>query len=201
MNVTLRRWVIFILGCLPLLFLVWGVYSQTLGGDPAKAIVLSTGEWTLRILLVTLAVSPLARYAHQRWIMVHRRMIGLFALFYALLHLLSYYQFILGGDLSLLGAEIVKRPYILVGAPAVIILITLGITSTKGWMKRLGKRWQTLHNFVYLALVLGWVHLFMQVRSSYYESFLYGALAVIVLSFRWPKLQKRYQSRQKRISH
>ncbi|MDW6002392.1 protein-methionine-sulfoxide reductase heme-binding subunit MsrQ [Vibrio mangrovi] len=201
MPVTLRRIVIFILGCAPVSLLIWGIVNQSLGGDPAKTIVLETGLWTLRFLLITLTVSPLVRHLKWRWLMTHRRMLGLFALFYGLLHLLAYYQFILGGNLAFLGAEIVKRPYILVGAPALLILIALGITSTKGWMKRLGKRWQTLHRLVYVALILGWIHLFWQVRSSYYEAALYGFLGGLLLSFRMPQWWNFWQSRfRRRIS-
>ncbi|ASA55810.1 sulfite oxidase heme-binding subunit YedZ [Vibrio gazogenes] len=198
MPVTLRRIVIFILGCTPLSLLVWGVFTQNLGGDPAKTIVLETGLWTLRFLLITLTVSPFARYLKWRWLMPHRRMLGLFALFYGLLHLLAYYQFILGGNLAFFGSELVKRPYILVGAPALLILIALGITSTKGWMKRLGRRWQTLHRLVYVALILGWIHLFWQVRSSYYEAAFYGVIGLVLLSFRLPLLWRFCQSRLRR---
>jgi sulfoxide reductase heme-binding subunit YedZ len=197
MSVTLRRWIIFGLGCVPFGALVWGIFNQSLGGDPAKAIVLETGQWTLRFLLIVLAVSPLARYLSCRWLMPHRRMLGLFALFYGILHLLAYYQFILGGNLLFLGEEIATRPYILVGAPALLILLALGITSTRGWMRRLGRHWQSLHRLVYLALVLGWIHLYWQVRSSYFEAFIYGLLGVLLLSTRIPFRKLFRQTRAK----
>lgn len=184
MPVWLRRWTIFIVALIPFALLVYGAINQSLGGDPAKAILLDTGFWAMRFLLITLAVTPLVRYLKWRWLMPHRRMLGLFALFYALLHLLSYYQFILGGNLAMLAEELVKRPYILVGAPALLILVALGITSTRGWMKRLGRRWQRLHQLVYLAFVLAWVHLYWQVRSSYFDAVLYGVIGLVLLSFR-----------------
>jgi methionine sulfoxide reductase heme-binding subunit len=199
MPITLRRVVILIFGCLPLALLIFGVINQSLGGDPAKAIVLDTGRWALRFLLITLAVSPLVRHLHWRWLMMHRRMLGLFALLYALLHLLAYYQFILGGQLGNFFLELAKRPYILVGMPVLVILIALGVTSTKGWMKRLGKRWQVLHRLVYIALLLAWVHLFMQVRSSYFEATLYGVLGLVLLSIRVPSWWSLWQARQVRI--
>ncbi|CAG9295671.1 protein-methionine-sulfoxide reductase heme-binding subunit MsrQ [Celerinatantimonas diazotrophica] len=184
MPVRLRRWTIFVVALIPFAQLVYGAVYQTLGGDPAKAILLATGFWAMRFLLITLAVSPLVRYLKWRWLMPHRRMLGLFALFYGLAHLLSYYQFILGGNLAMLGEEIIKRPYILVGMPALLILIALGITSTRGWMRRLGRRWQQLHQLIYLAFILAWVHLYWQVRSSYFDAVLYGAIGLVLLSFR-----------------
>ncbi|CAM3589740.1 Sulfoxide reductase heme-binding subunit YedZ [Vibrio aerogenes CECT 7868] len=193
MSVTIRRWVIFFAACLPAIALVVGAVHQTLGADPAKTIVWETGQWALRFLLITLAVSPLVRYLKWRWLMIHRRMLGLFSLFYAVLHLLAYYQFILGGNLLMLGSEIVHRPYILAGAPAILMLIILGVTSTQGWMKRLGKRWQQLHRLIYPALVLAWIHLFWQVRASYQDAFIYGVLGGILLAIRFPRWQAQWK--------
>ncbi|CAG9000024.1 MAG: Protein-methionine-sulfoxide reductase heme-binding subunit MsrQ [Candidatus Celerinatantimonas neptuna] len=195
-SVTWRRVIIFLVSCVPLALLIWGIFQQNLGGDPAKYIVLNTGLWSLRFLLITLALTPLVRYFKWRWVMVHRRMLGLFALFYGVLHLFSYYQFILGGNLDMLASEIVRRPYILVGAPALLILIVLGITSTRGWMKRLGKRWQSLHQLVYLGLILAWIHLYWQVRSSYFEAVLYGIFGGLLLAARVPKWWSNWQRRK-----
>ncbi|MGX9419317.1 sulfite oxidase heme-binding subunit YedZ [Vibrio sp. WJH972] len=195
MSVRWRRVVIFILGLLPLVSLVIAGVNQTLGGDPAKAIVLSTGEWALRFLIITLAVTPLVRVVKWRWVMIHRRMLGLYSLFYAFLHLVSYYLFILGSNLELLVSETIKRPYILVGMPALIILALLGVTSTKGWMKRLGKRWQRLHRWVYPATLLALVHLIMQIRSSYYEATVYGAFVLLLLGYRVFEWRKRTNAR------
>ncbi|MFP8966590.1 sulfite oxidase heme-binding subunit YedZ [Pokkaliibacter sp. CJK22405] len=189
--VTPRRFIVFGLGLIPFLWLVWCTLTNQLGADPAKTIVWETGRWALRILLVTLAVSPLRRYAGWGWLMPHRRMIGLFALFYGVLHLLAYIFFILGGNLSQLGEELVRRPYITVGAPALLILIALGVTSTRGMMKRLGKNWQRLHNLVYLALILAWIHLLWQVRSSYFEAALYGTIGAALLLVRVVEWMKK----------
>jgi methionine sulfoxide reductase heme-binding subunit len=198
MPIWLRRCVIFLFGCLPFGYLLWGAVTQSLGGDPAKIIVLETGIWALRILLLTLMITPFVRYGKWRWLMVHRRMIGLFSLFYATLHLLAYYQFILGGNLTMLANEVIKRPYILIGMPALLILILLGITSTRGWMKRLGKRWQTLHRWVYLGAFLGWLHLAMQIRSSYFNAVIYGLVTLLVLAFRVPDWRNHWIRRSAR---
>jgi sulfoxide reductase heme-binding subunit YedZ len=194
MPVVWRRVLIFIVSLLPAGWLLWATLQQQLGADPAKTIVLTTGLWGIRFLLITLSVTPLVRLAKWRWLMIHRRMLGLFSLFYLVLHVLAYYQFILGGDLAMLGSEIVKRPYILLGMPALVIVIALGVTSTKGWMKRLGKNWQRLHRWVYLAIILGWIHLALQIRSSYFDAVLYGSLTVLLLGYRvydWRKKRSR----------
>ena len=193
--VTWRRLVIFILSLVPFMWVVYLTATQQLGADPAKTIVLFTGEWTIYFLFITLAVSPLVKLAKWRWLMVHRRMLGLFALFYALCHVAAYLTFILGLDFARFFSELVKRPYITAGMPAVLILIALGVTSTKGMMRRLGSNWTKLHRLVYVALLLGWVHVLWQVRSSYFEAVLYGAITALLLGIRlygyWQKSQKR----------
>lgn len=190
MPVFWRRVLIFFLSLIPLVFIAYKTLTNQLGADPAKTIVLFTGEWAIYFLFITLAVTPLRRFAtyknvHFRWLQIHRRMLGLFALFYAILHALAFLVFILGLDLSRFGKELVERPYILVTIPAVILLIALGITSTKAMMRRLGKNWIRLHRCIYLIAVLAWVHVLMQVRSSYFEAVLFG---VILLSLLLPRL-------------
>lgn len=179
---------------LPFAWITYRAITQQLGADPAKTIVLFTGEWTLYFLFMTLSVTPLVRLAKWRWLMTHRRMLGLFALFYALCHLAAYLVFILGLDFSRFAAELVKRPYITAGFPAVLILIALGVTSTKAMMRRLGKRWQPLHRLAYLALLLGWVHVFWQIRSSYFEAAVYGAITGVLLGLRGYWSWKRAQN-------
>ena len=190
MPVLWRRVLIFVLSLIPVIFILYKILANQLGADPAKTIVLFTGEWTIYFLFITLAVTPLRRWAnfknfHFRWLQVHRRMLGLFTLFYAILHVLAFLVFILGLDFSRFGKELVERPYILVTIPAVILLIALGITSTKGMMRRLGKNWLRLHRSIYLIAVLAWLHVFMQVRSSYFEAVLFG---VILLALLLPRL-------------
>lgn len=185
MPVLWRRVLIFFLALLPLVFIVYKTLVNQLGADPAKTIVLFTGEWTIYFLFVTLAVTPLRRLinfrkVHLRWLQVHRRMLGLFSLFYALLHVLAFLVFILGLDFTRFGKELVERPYILVTIPAVILLIALGVTSTQAMMRRLGKSWGKLHKSIYLIAILGWVHVFMQVRSSYFEAVLFGIILVLL---------------------
>ncbi|MGM8225836.1 sulfite oxidase heme-binding subunit YedZ [Cellvibrio sp. ARAG 10.3] len=179
-----RRLTIFLCALIPFAWLVFNTITQQLGADPAKTIVLFTGEWTIYFLFITLSVTPLRRLLKWNWLMPHRRMLGLFALFYGVLHLLSYLIFILGLDFSRLVSETLKRPYITVGFPALLILIVLGITSTQKMMRRLGKNWVKLHRLVYLALILAWIHVLWQVRSSYFEAAVYGAIVTVLLGIR-----------------
>lgn len=186
MPVFWRRVLIFVLSLIPLSFILYKILVNQLGADPAKTIVLFTGEWTIYFLFITLAVTPLRRLAnfknfHFRWLQIHRRMLGLFTLFYAILHVLAFLVFILGLDFSRFGKELVERPYILVTIPAVILLIALGITSTKAMMRMLGKNWLRLHKSIYLIAILAWVHVLMQVRSSYFEAVLFGVILLVLL--------------------
>lgn len=200
MPVLWRRITIFILSLIPLAWLVYQTLTNQLGADPAKTIVLFTGEWTIYFLFITLAVTPLRRLVtfpkfHFRWLQVHRRMLGLFTLFYALSHVTSFLVFILGLDFTRFAKELVERPYILVTIPAVILLIALGVTSTQAMMRRLGKNWISLHKTIYLIAILAWVHVFMQVRSSYFEAVLFGIIIMILLGLRlywyWQKPNRK----------
>jgi methionine sulfoxide reductase heme-binding subunit len=190
MPIIIRRILIFILSLIPLGFIGYKILINDLGADPAKAIVLFTGNWAFYFLLITLAVTPLKRliqfkFLHFRWLQLHRRMLGLFTLFYALLHLISFLWFVLGWDFSRFDDELIKRPYILVSMPAVILLIALGVTSTQGMMKRLGKKWLSLHKTIYLIAILAWLHVLMQVRSSYFDAVFFGMLVFLLLAVRW----------------
>lgn len=186
MPVLWRRIYIFVVALIPFALLVYKTVTNQLGADPAKTIVLFTGEWAIYFLFITLAVTPLRRLIsskqiHFRWLQTHRRMLGLFTLFYAILHVLSFLVFILGLDFSLFGKELVERPYILITIPAVLLLIALGVTSTQAMMRRLGKNWIRLHKCIYLIAILAWVHVFMQVRSSYFDAVLFGVILVVLL--------------------
>jgi sulfoxide reductase heme-binding subunit YedZ len=192
-----RRVLIFSLSLIPLVFIVYKTLTNQLGADPAKTIVLFTGEWAIYFLFITLAVTPLRRLityknVHFRWLQTHRRMLGLFTLFYAVLHLLAFLVFILGLDFSRFAKEMIERPYILVTIPAVILLIALGVTSTKAMMRRLGKNWIRLHKSIYFIAILAWVHVFIQVRSSYFQAVLLGIILLMLL------LPRVYWSLQKK---
>ena len=191
---NLKKITVFVLSLLPFLYIVYSAITQTLGADPQKVILLTLGEWTLRFLLITLSLSVLRRRLNFRSAIQYRRMLGLFAMFYASLHLLSYYTFYLAFSFSDLSSEIIERPYLVLGFLAWLLLIPLTITSTKYAMKRLKKNWQKLHYAIYLIIILVWVHFFWQVKSDINEALAYGLIILILLGervfYHWKKRKK-----------
>lgn len=155
-----------------------------LGPEPGKAIVWFTGEWAFNALLLTLAVSPTRQWLDWKWPLVHRRMLGLFVMFYATLHLLSYMAFLLGWQWQDIGSELVERPYLTLGFLAWLLLIPLSITSTKGWQRRLKRKWKSIHKLIYLIAVLCAVHYLLQIRSNWFEPSLYALITLILLGQR-----------------
>ena len=158
--------------------------SDALGADPVAEIEHFTGLWALRLLLLTLAITPLRRLAGQPVLLQFRRMLGLYAFFYASLHLAAYLVLDLGGYWAQLFEEIAKRPYITVGFAAWLLLVPLAVTSTRGWMRRLGRRWGQLHRLVYAIAVLAVLHFWWLVKSDVREPALYAAIAAVLLGWR-----------------
>ena len=163
---------------------VWRTGSDALGADPVAEIEHRTGLWALRLLLLTLAVSPLRQLTGQAVLLRFRRMLGLYAFFYASLHLAAYLVLDLGGYWAQLFEEIAKRPYITVGFAAWLLLVPLAVTSTRGWMRRLGRRWGQLHRLVYAIAVLAVLHFWWLVKSDVREPALYAAIAAVLLGWR-----------------
>lgn len=180
-------WLLFLAALLPLAWLGNAAWSFRLGADPAKAIVDFTGQWALHFLWLSLAVTPLRRLFGWSRLMRYRRMLGLYALFYAMIHMLAFATFIVGWRLDLLLQAFTERPYIFVGASALLLLIPLGITSTKGWQRRLKKRWTQLHRLVYPISLLVMLHLIWLIRASYFDAVLYGSILAGLLGYRWFK--------------
>ncbi len=176
-----RRLCLFCLALLPCLWLAFKVIQNDLGPEPAKTLVHFTGQWAFNFLCLTLAVTPFKRWLHWRWLQTHRRMLGLFALFYACLHAIGYALFLLGADWKGMGAELINRPYITVSIPALIILIALGATSFQFAIKALGKNWQRLHYSIYAAALLAWLHVVWQVRASYFDAAKFGVIIGVLL--------------------
>ncbi|WP_211830943.1 sulfite oxidase heme-binding subunit YedZ [Kistimonas asteriae] len=187
---TVKRWVtvskipVFLLCLWPLGWVVTAAYQNTLGPDPAKAIVLFMGIWALRFLCITLAVTPLKRILKFSQLLRFRRMLGLYALFYAVLHVAAYFFFLLNLDVAELYQDLFKRPYILVGAMALILLIALGVTSPRAVMKRMGKNWQKLHRMIYVSVLLVLLHYLWLSKSGYGEPLLYVLIVVALLGYR-----------------
>ncbi len=191
--VAKSKLIIFPLCLVPLVNLILAVNANALGPDPGNALTHGLGSWALRFLLITLAITPLRKITGFNKLVRYRRMIGLFALFYAVLHLLSYFAFMLAWEWATLFEDLVKRPYIIVGALAVIILVALGVTSTKKMMRRLGKQWAKLHKLVYPAAVLAVIHFLWLVKSDYTEPGIYGLVLLTLMALRLPVLKRLYR--------
>ena len=181
---------VFALALVPLAWLVWDALHGTLGTDPVAQLEHRSGDWTLRILLATLAITPLRLVTKQNWLVRYRRMLGLFAFFYASVHLSIYLVIDLGGYWSQILGEIVKKPYITVGFAAWLMMIPLAITSTKGMIRRLGRNWQRLHRLVYLIGICGVLHFMWLVKSgnkiAVTEPLIYLAILIVLFALRLP---------------
>jgi sulfoxide reductase heme-binding subunit YedZ len=158
---------IFVNSLVPLTLMAWDWYNQKLGANPVEFLTRTTGMLTLVFLLISLAVTPLRKITGLQWLIQFRRMLGLYAFFYGFLHLLTYIWFDRTFNLKSTVADIYARPFIAVGMLSFFLMIPLAITSTKGWIKRLGgKRWARLHKLVYVAAIGGVIHFWMLVKSD-----------------------------------
>lgn len=175
---------VFSASLLPFVWLGWRVWQNELGSNPVETLSHFTGDWTLRFLLLTLAITPLRRISGWQWPLKVRRMLGLFAFFYASLHFGIYLVFDQFFDWAAIMEDIRERPYITVGFAAWLLLTPLAITSTTGMMKRLGRRWQLLHRLVYLIGVLGVLHYLWLVKTDFREPLLYAGLLASLLGYR-----------------
>jgi sulfoxide reductase heme-binding subunit YedZ len=178
---------LFVLLLLPLASLVWGAVADTLGANPAEALIRSTGDWTLRLLCLTLAVTPLRQGLKLPALARFRRMIGLFTFFYGGLHFLCFAWLDMGLDLAAILADIPKRPFILVGTAALLLMLPLAATSFNRAIKALGAaRWQALHKAVYAVVLLGLLHFFWMRagKNDFAEVGVYAAIVAVLLSWR-----------------
>lgn len=169
---------------LPLTWLIWLAWSDQLGTNPVEALSHRTGDWSLRFLLLTLAVTPVRRLTGWNGLQRFRRMLGLFAFFYVSLHFGVYLIFDQFFDLSAILADVVKRPYITVGFAAFVLLIPLAATSTNRMIKRLGRNWQRLHRLVYLIAILGVLHYLWLVKADLREPLIYAGVLAVLLGYR-----------------
>ena len=190
--------IVWVLASLPVALLLgraFGLTDESLGADPAKTILLTCGKTALNLLLITLAITPLRQALKQPQLLRLRRLLGVFAFFYAALHFIVYVTLDLQFDFPQLGQDLVKRPYITIGFLAVLMLLSLAVTSTQKSMRRLGRRWQTLHWLVYPAAALGVWHYYWQVKADVREPLIYTALLAVLLGWRawkrWPALTSR----------
>ncbi len=166
----------------PMAVLGWRALHQQLGANPVEFITHATGDWTVRFLLITLSISPLRKLTKQPNLIRFRRMLGLFAFFYGTLHFVTYLWLDKFFDLAEIAKDIAKRPFITAGFAGLALMLPLAITSTAGWVRRLGgRRWQQLHRLVYLSAAAGVVHYYWLVKSDIRLPALYGAILCALL--------------------
>lgn len=176
---------LFIVCLLPLIYLVWGLLTDNLGANPVETLTRSSGLWALRFLLITLLVSPIRWYTGLTAIVKYRRMLGLYAFFYASVHMLLYLGLDQLFDIQDIWKDILKRPFITVGFISFILLLPLVMTSTNKMMKRLGgKRWKRLHRLTYVIATLSCVHFLMLVKADIREPIIYMILLSFLFSIR-----------------
>lgn len=177
--------VVFLCCLLPLGGLGWRALHGELTANPVEFITHATGDWTLRFLIFTLCITPFRKIFQIPELIRFRRMLGLFAFFYACLHFTTYIWLDKFFDLPDMWKDIAKRKYITVGFAAFLLLIPLAVTSTAGWIRRLGgKRWQMLHRLIYFSAVLGVIHYYWLVKSAVIKPLTYGAIVAILLLWR-----------------
>jgi sulfoxide reductase heme-binding subunit YedZ len=189
---------VFIAALLPALSMlagVFGIAGQRLGADPVEELLLTCGKTALKLLLLTLAVTPLARIAHRPQLLRLRRMLGLFAFAYAALHFAVYLALDRAFDASMVVEDITRRPYITIGFTALLLLLPLAATSTQRMMRRLGRRWQHLHRLVYLIAILGVWHYYWQVKRDVTEPLVYAGILAVLLGWRvWQRRGARVRA-------
>jgi sulfoxide reductase heme-binding subunit YedZ len=182
------RWIkvaVFVTCLVPLGLLAWAAYTQNLGANPIEKITHATGDWTLRFLLITLSITPLRKLLRVPSLIKFRRMLGLFAFFYACLHFTTYIWLDKFFNLHEMLADVAKRKFITVGFTAFILLIPLAATSTAGWIRRLGgKRWQVLHRLIYFSAIAGVIHYVWLVKADIREPLEYGTVLAALLTYR-----------------
>ena len=185
--------VVFLLCLLPALLVVTDAFELTgrLGANPIEEILDRFGNWALRLIMVALAITPLRRLTGWNWLVRFRRMLGLFVFFYVLMHFLTWLILDQGLLMSAILEDVIERPFITIGFLALLLLTALAATSTSGMRRRLGRRWQTLHNAVYLIAKLGVWHYWWQVKQDITEPLIYALILTALLAprawWRWKK--------------
>jgi methionine sulfoxide reductase heme-binding subunit len=199
------RWVkppVFLLCLAPLVWLLLRAYRHDLGANPIEFVTHATGDWTIRFLVITLAVTPLRRLLALPQLDRFRRMLGLFAFFYGCLHLLTYVWFDKFFDVHEMIKDVAKRPFITAGFTAFMLMVPLAVTSTTGWIRRLGgRRWQALHRLVYASAFAAVAHYYWLVKSDVRLPVFYAALVALLLGYRIARAAGRRASGGKSRAH
>ena len=185
---ALSKIAVFVLALSPFLYLVQQLLSGGLGPNPIDTLTDQTGTLAIRFLLIALAVTPLRYVLKNTWPLRFRRMLGLFAFFYAMLHFSIYALLDQQLDMALIWEDLAERPYILAGTTALVLLLPLAITSTRKMIKRLGKKWLDLHRLVYIAGTAGVIHYVWLAKGDLIEPFVYLGILMLLLMFRFVRL-------------
>src|SRR5579863_408903 len=187
-SILTNKWtkvVVFLICLAPLGILIWETFNGGLGSNPTQFLEHATGDWTLRFVAITLAVTPLRKLLRQPNLIRFRRMLGLFAFFYGCCHFAVYLTFDQVFDLHGIWADVIKRRYITVGFTGFVLMIPLALTSTAGWIRRLGgKRWAMLHRLIYLTAIAGVIHYYWLVKSDVHLPLEYAAVMAVLLGWR-----------------
>ena len=179
--------IVFTLALVPFVFLLLRAFELAgfgLGANPVEELLHELGRWGLKFLLLTLSITPLRKMTGWNWLLRFRRMLGLFSFFYILLHFTVYTVLDQGLDFAVIVEDVIERPYITLGMTGLLLLIPLAITSTKGMMRRLGKRWQKLHRLVYVIAIVGVWHFYWQVKLDTLDATIYAVILLALLGFR-----------------
>jgi sulfoxide reductase heme-binding subunit YedZ len=200
-QIAVIKTVIFLAALLPFARLALFAFTDRLGANPIEFITRNTGDWTLYLLCITLAVTPLRRLTKANWLIKLRRMLGLFAFFYAVLHFTTFFWFDHWFDLEEMWKDVVKRPFITVGFAAFVLLIPLAITSTNGMVRRLGGRlWQNLHRTIYVIAPLAILHFWWMKagKHNFAQPILFGTIVAALLAMRlyWRVVQQKQTRKQ-----
>lgn len=184
--------IVFLAALLPLALLALDALRGDLTANPIEYITHRTGLWTLILLLVTLSITPLRRITGVQWLIQYRRMIGLFAFFYGCLHLTTYVWLDQFFDVHSMLKDVYKRPFITAGFTAFVLMVPLALTSTRGWIRRLGKRWQMLHRLIYFSAAAGVIHFIWLVKKDLREPLIYAMILGVLMAARlWFWTEKR----------
>ena len=184
---------LFIVSLIPFTVLIVNAIEDNLGSNPIEAIRLFTGDWTLYFLLITLAITPLRRLSGRNELVRYRRLLGLYAFFYACLHFFSYLILDQFFDWQEIWRDVLKRPYITIGTAAFVLMIPLAVTSTNNMMKRLGKNWKRLHSLIYVTGTLGILHFLWLVKADVRKPLLLGAVLITLLVLRLPYMKLQFK--------
>lgn len=182
---TIYKSILFLICLLPMAQLITGAMMNSLGVNPVETIIRTTGDWTLYFLLITLSVTPARQLLGFKSLIRYRRMLGLYAFFYACMHFLSYIWFDQFFDVAEILKDIVKRPFITLGFISLLLMSLLAITSTNKMMQRLKRNWKRVHQLIYPIAVMGVLHFFMMTKADYKQPLILAAVLLILLGYRW----------------